>query len=228
MNNKPFVRLHLQQVNAGKHSFSNNPLICSITLQQSGAVLIISLIMLLLLTLIGASSMQTTSLEEKMAGNLRDRNLAFQAAESALRDAEQDIRGIGTTPRNPPISGISDFYHTCNMDSLANTYDDGLCDRKWTSPSSYGVNTIEWPPFTTTAGTPYLKLIVDMTTTANDGKSVAYGRFTGAAAITGLSAQPRYLIEGYRSNANTYYRITVRAQGASANTVVWLQTVYKQ
>ena len=224
MNIKPIVRLRSLQLNACKHMSSNNLMLRNIVQQQSGAVLIISLIMLLLLTLIGASSMQTSSLEEKMAGNLRDRNLAFQAAESALRDAEQDIRGIGTTPRNPPISGISDFFHDCNMDSLANTYDDGLCDRKWSSPSSYSGNTMEWPPFTTTAGTPYLKLIVDMTTTP----SVAYGRFTGSAAITGLSAEPRYLIEGYRSHANTYYRITVRAQGASANTVVWLQAVYKQ
>jgi type IV pilus assembly protein PilX len=55
---------------------------------QSGAVLIVSLIMLLLLTLIGVTSMQTTSLEEKMAGNMRDRDLAFQAAESALYDGE--------------------------------------------------------------------------------------------------------------------------------------------
>ncbi len=56
--------------------------------QQSGAVLFISLIMLLLLTIIGATGTQVTSLEEKMAGNMRDRNLAFQAAESALRAGE--------------------------------------------------------------------------------------------------------------------------------------------
>jgi type IV pilus assembly protein PilX len=227
MKDPTIVRLHPLRVKADKLSCGENKLLPSIALSQSGAVLIISLIMLLLLTLIGASSMQTSSLEEKMAGNLRDRNLAFQAAESALRDAEQDIHGIGTTPRNPPISGISDFYHNCNMDSLANTYDDGLCDRKWTLPSSYAGTSINWPTFTN-AATTYPALAVDMTTTPSDGKSVAYGRFTGAAPITGLSAQPRYIIEGYRGNANTYYRITARAQGASANTVVWLQAVYKQ
>lgn len=58
---------------------------------QSGAVLAISLIMLLLLTLIGITGMQTTGLEEKMAGNLRDGNLAFQAAESALNAAEASL-----------------------------------------------------------------------------------------------------------------------------------------
>ena len=58
---------------------------------QSGAVLIISLIMLLLLMLIGTTSMQSTSLEEKMAGNSRDQNLAFQSAEAALRAGEARI-----------------------------------------------------------------------------------------------------------------------------------------
>lgn len=56
--------------------------------RQSGTVLVISLIMLLLLTMIGVTGSQVTSLEEKMTGNMRDRNLAFQAAESALREGE--------------------------------------------------------------------------------------------------------------------------------------------
>ena len=104
---------------------------------QSGAVLPISLIMLLLLTLIGVTGSQMTGLEEKMAGNMRDRNIAFQAAEAALRDAEQDIRGIGVTAtppkRNPSIAGITGFFVNCNMDNIENTADDGLCDRKWGS-----------------------------------------------------------------------------------------------
>ena len=50
--------------------------------RQNGAVLAVSLIMLLLITLIAVSSMQSTMLEEKMAGNTRDRNLAFQTTES--------------------------------------------------------------------------------------------------------------------------------------------------
>jgi type IV pilus assembly protein PilX len=61
---------------------------------QSGVVLIVSLIMLLLLTIIGTVGMQSTSLEEKMAGNSRDRNLAFQAAEAALRAGEANTATI--------------------------------------------------------------------------------------------------------------------------------------
>ena len=56
--------------------------------RQKGMALVISLIFLLLLTIIGVTAMQTTTLQERMAGNMRDRNVAFQFAEEALRDAE--------------------------------------------------------------------------------------------------------------------------------------------
>jgi len=56
--------------------------------RQTGIVLVISLIMLLLLTIIGVTAMRVTGLEEKMTGNYRNGALAFQASESALRDAE--------------------------------------------------------------------------------------------------------------------------------------------
>lgn len=59
--------------------------------KQTGVVLAVSLIMLLLLTLIGTTGMQVTSLEEKMAGNMRDQILAFQAAESTLNFAEASL-----------------------------------------------------------------------------------------------------------------------------------------
>lgn len=55
---------------------------------QKGSALIIGLVFLLILTIVSLSSMRGTTLQERMAGNLRDRNLAFQAAESALRDGE--------------------------------------------------------------------------------------------------------------------------------------------
>lgn len=60
--------------------------------RQRGSVLLVSLIMLLLLTLVAVGGMQGTILQERMTGNLRDRDLAFQAAEAALREAETFIR----------------------------------------------------------------------------------------------------------------------------------------
>lgn len=56
--------------------------------KQQGVVLITGLIFLVALTLIGTASLRGILLEEKMAGNLRDETLAFQAAEAALRSGE--------------------------------------------------------------------------------------------------------------------------------------------
>lgn len=60
---------------------------------QRGSALIMGLIMLLVITMIGLTAMQTTTQQERMAGNMRDRNIAFQAAETALRRGEEMLLG---------------------------------------------------------------------------------------------------------------------------------------
>lgn len=55
---------------------------------QQGAALVIGLIILVVLTLIGVQAMRTNIVQERMAGNMRERNIAFQAAEAALRVGE--------------------------------------------------------------------------------------------------------------------------------------------
>jgi type IV pilus assembly protein PilX len=62
--------------------------------RSAGVALFISLVLLLMLTIIGVSAVQSTSLEVRMARNDHDSLLAFQAAESALRDAEDQLEGI--------------------------------------------------------------------------------------------------------------------------------------
>ena len=52
--------------------------------RQQGAALFVSLIMLVALTVIGLAASQRSQMQERMAGNVHIRNLAFNAAESAL------------------------------------------------------------------------------------------------------------------------------------------------
>jgi type IV pilus assembly protein PilX len=66
--------------------------------RQNGATLVVSLLILLVLTVLGLASMQMTRLEERMAGNSRDVNLAFQGAEAGLRDAEESLRILTARP----------------------------------------------------------------------------------------------------------------------------------
>lgn len=73
---------------------------------ERGSALAIALIFLLLMTLLGVSAMQGSNLQERMAGNLRDRNMAFQAAEAALRTGEtwlMDVLNQSDANLNPNL-----------------------------------------------------------------------------------------------------------------------------
>ncbi|HKE93396.1 MAG TPA: PilX N-terminal domain-containing pilus assembly protein [Povalibacter sp.] len=66
--------------------------------RQRGAVLIVSLILLLVMTILALSGSQVVRLQERMAGNVRDTDLAFQGSEAALRDAERYIEALTAWP----------------------------------------------------------------------------------------------------------------------------------
>lgn len=74
--------------------------------QQEGAAIVVVLFLLLIVTLLGLASMRGAILQERMAGATYGRSLAFQAAESALREAENWIAGLDTRPPIP-ASGCS-------------------------------------------------------------------------------------------------------------------------
>jgi len=59
--------------------------------RQSGATLIIVLILLILITLFGMASVRGTLLQERMVSGTLANQLAFQAAEAGLRQAEANL-----------------------------------------------------------------------------------------------------------------------------------------
>lgn len=56
--------------------------------RESGAVLIVGLVMVLLISIVALSGIRSSNLQEAMAGNIRDKNLTFQAAETGLVSGE--------------------------------------------------------------------------------------------------------------------------------------------
>ena len=68
--------------------------------RQRGAVLIVSLVMLILVTLIGVAVMQTSNMEVVMVSNAQSRMTAMSEAENALVDGEIEIT---TTYPGTPI-----------------------------------------------------------------------------------------------------------------------------
>lgn len=77
---------------------------------QRGSALIISLILLVVMTLLAIASMRVTTMQEKMSGNMRDSDLAFQSAEAALRAGEVYLQGATVGPFN----GTSGLFHYAN------------------------------------------------------------------------------------------------------------------
>ncbi|KTD21679.1 pilus assembly PilX family protein [Legionella londiniensis] len=66
--------------------------------QQFGATLAVTLILLFVITLLGVSAMQVTHMEEKMSANLQDKELSFNAAETALTAGEAWLLSLSKQP----------------------------------------------------------------------------------------------------------------------------------
>lgn len=123
--------------------------------RQDGAALLVCLIILILVTLMGLTTMKTSVLQEKMSGASSDRTLAFQAAELALRDAERNVKDN--------ISPASAFAEGCAASlCMAPTDGSSAADNlDWESSraASYGQDTLA-PPIGGVATQP--KYIIEL------------------------------------------------------------------
>ena len=77
---------------------------------QNGAVLITALVMLVLLTMLGLSSLTSTTMEERMAANSQEINRAFQAASSGLELVFSDEEAFNTTNTKDLDGTVNDNY----------------------------------------------------------------------------------------------------------------------
>jgi type IV pilus assembly protein PilX len=77
--------------------------------RQRGAVLVVSLLLLLVMTVLALGASQTTRLQERMSANMRDRDLAFESSEAGLRNGERIIDSLVVAP-SPCTSGRCQVY----------------------------------------------------------------------------------------------------------------------
>ncbi|WP_273131685.1 pilus assembly PilX family protein [Marinobacter vinifirmus] len=75
-------------------------------LRQQGAALLVSLVILLVLTVLALSSMQGTTLQERMVSSQRDAQIALEGAEFALQAAEAELAG----PTLPTFDNSKGLY----------------------------------------------------------------------------------------------------------------------
>ncbi|MDB5798121.1 MAG: pilus assembly protein [Paucimonas sp.] len=191
---------------------------------KRGLALVTCLAMLaaVMILSVGAANLATEG--ERGARADRDRQLAFHAAEIALRDAELDIEGVP----DPDKSRSARFILPQSVDFIAgcgagdSNPAQGLCQPGSEAAPAWAV--------------------VDL---ADDGKqtarAVAYGRFTGRRLATGSASLParlpRYIIEAlpYRRPGGAadggqawVFRVTAIGFGARPSTHVVLQSYYRK
>lgn len=152
--------------------------------RQTGMALITGLIFMVVLTLLALAAMRTTTLEERMSGNARDRDLAFQAAEAALREGEQVLQGATL-----PTFAVGTSYTPRIAAGTLTTY--WQSTHPWTTESV----AIDWQPDGTSAAPRFV--IEEMGATAGGGGG---GLGFGALPDSGVY---RVTARGVGSSANT-------------------------
>ena len=171
--------------------------------REAGAALITSLLILLLLTIIGLGSMSATTLEEKMAGNSRDRELAFQAAEAALSIGENKVLELFNLTHGglkvPEYLNSNAANHSCDSNPGGNIQ--GTCGPH--GPILEPLGTTNW----------------------NHALVVGHGlKAHDSGSNTDLKA-PKYFVELVRKNGDDYiFRVTAKGFGGDSDAVVILQS----
>lgn len=184
--------------------------------QQSGAVLIVGLVMLLLLTIMGLSAMQGVTMQEHMSGNMRDATMALQSAEVGLRYVEEGLLS------NLEELDVGVAYNDCsgNCQIIDARNDSTPVEDMLSGSSHWDAKAIHYGAYKNTAGNIIAppagsgmgstasipSLMVEYVTYKGD----ALGTGTGVVDDTGLDM----------------YRASVKARGGSANSEVILQIIY--
>src|SRR5690606_10005230 len=166
--------------------------------------------------------LRDTQLQERMAGGAQDRGLAFQAAESALREAEVAI---------------------ADGDVNSPGYDNGLHYRDYTDDEPDSGEEPEDLP-RVVSGNPVTEMEYGRDHydwTGNSGNNAAVAN----ASLNGLAQQPLYVIERLPENYSLIpesrnvtadpddpliidYLITARGTGSTLDAVVILQSHYRK
>ncbi|RUQ29191.1 MAG: hypothetical protein EKK68_12940 [Candidatus Competibacteraceae bacterium] len=188
--------------------------------KQQGAALVVALIMLVLMTLVGITAMQVTTVQEKMVANSRDLNVAFQAAEVALLRGEHYVKNM------------QDAIFTTTCKGSGSTI--GLCKPGQSTPIWTTISWSDTDPVTLEYGNEQENKQIPASETSVDN-------IQPLPAKT-VAKQPRYIIEditsvsggGQANLSKGLYRITAQGYGQAVNdngqplARVMLQSVFKK
>jgi len=165
---------------------------------QSGAALIVALVMLLVMTLIAITASRTSVLQERMAGNLRQDTVAFEGAEATLRIGENWIGDQVGGARPVAVTPTACGSPPCDLLAL-NTLD------PFDDTNTWGTNDVR------TAIDAMEKLVADPEFFIEQQQIVQDSLTIGTSTDT---------------SARIYYRVTARSFGETNSAESMLRSVY--
>ena len=165
-----------------------------------GMVLVTALLMLVVVTILGLAMFRSFGLDEKIAGNLREKQRALSAAETAEQYAEYWLTAGGGSA-NAPLA-------TCTAPAPASA--PTICLNPLTSATQ-----LPWLASGNAVGVPYTPAVpTPMTVSTTPAQGSYY-------------ATPQFYIQYLGANANgTIYQIDAQGFGGSPDTVAVVETTY--
>lgn len=187
---------------------------------QRGAILFVGLIFLIILSMLGLTALRSATMQERMSGNMRDRGIAFQAAESALRAAENYLTNTASPPAATTFTLTTLGTGTCTTKGvykLIGNIPYFVAKGNATGGITWdGANPDFWNGYPWETANCYFTNNLTYVADADLGKP---GK---------PIKQPRYVIEELPANGTglASYRVTAKGWGSSDNAVVILQATY--
>jgi type IV pilus assembly protein PilX len=175
--------------------------------RQHGAVLVTSLLLLLVMTVLALSASQSTRMQERMAGNARDYDLAFQSAEAGLRAGERFVDNPALT--SAPVSCSSAPCQVYELGALTTVLNLTYADQAFKQKSWWDSSAQDYAPSEEIGGSGLAS--ADPQYYIEELEEV-----TDSLTIPPTGPPP----------SRMYYRITARAQGGTDTAQVVLQSTF--
>jgi type IV pilus assembly protein PilX len=180
--------------------------------RQKGVALIVALLLLVVITLVGFAAVRGTLMQQKMAANHYDRQIAFQSAEAGLRAAMLRVQAhpdeVARSCRAGGVICLSNPFNDANLPANSiHDVQEGTADGQFTAPSVAA----DQPQY----------VIENMGNWADPDADAGFGQ---------NASSHNYGVSGGSTTA-VYYRITSRSGDPTVvgdRAVVMLQTVVRQ
>ncbi|HWU78092.1 MAG TPA: PilX N-terminal domain-containing pilus assembly protein [Rhodanobacter sp.] len=181
--------------------------------RQGGVALVVALLLLLVITLVGLAAVHSTIMQQKMASNLYDRQVAFQSTEAALRAGEEWVTS------NPKSALIRDCSALTGGACLADPFSDTNLPAASLQTVAGGSASGQFSASTIATGQP--QFVVENMGTFEDPAAQGLNQTANSLQYGG----------GGVGQPHVYFRITARSgdpASVGGRAVVTLQTMIKQ